>query len=143
MSALGDFMRYVDPKANVDTITEKALRVSETMGRTLGNASARPQELLDAIIAIADDAGEGVSKSISDQIRFADLLENFYGTSQTKSLTGQVARGTKAGMEEVATDLISGGPVSAVGKFVKGILGNTPKEQQRALEAFIDSLSRE
>lgn len=144
MKALTDFVKYTGYKGDISKLSTQALRVGEVAQRVLGNASARPQEVIDAIANLADEAGMGIGKQIKDQIRFSDLIDNFYGSTQTRSLAGQVGRGVKSGAEGVVEDIATNGPiggaVKSVGRGVKAILGKTEKEQQKALEAFLDHI---
>lgn len=147
MRPLQDFVKYIGYKGDIEKLGTQNLRVAEIAQRVLGNASARPQEVLDAIAALADKAGKGkLSKDISDAIRFSDLIEDFYGLQQTRSLAGQVAKGTKAGVEGATESVIqgaaNGGVTGMVGSVVKGVLGKTTAEQQKALDALLSSLSK-
>jgi hypothetical protein len=145
MNKLTDFVKYTGHKGDIEKLTAKELRLAEIAQRTLGNASSRPQEVMDAIISLADKSGKkGLGKDLSDAIRFSDLMEDFYGIQQTRSLAGQVARGTKAGVEGATESLLqnasTGGITGVISTAVKGILGKTTAEQQRALENLIKSL---
>lgn len=147
MRPLQDFVKYIGYKGDIEKLGTQNLRVAEIAQRLLGNASARPQEVIDAITALADKAGKGkLSKDISDAIRFSDLIEDFYGLQQTRSLAGQVAKGTKAGVEGATESIIqgaaNGGVTGMVGSVVKGVLGKTTAEQQKALDALLNSLSK-
>jgi len=147
MRPLQDFVKYIGYKGDIEKLGTQNLRVAEIAQRVLGNASARPQEVIDAITALADKAGKGkLSKDISDAIRFSDLIEDFYGLQQTRSLAGQVAKGTKAGVEGATESVIqgaaNGGVTGMVGSMVKGVLGKTTAEQQKALDALLNSLSK-
>ena len=147
MNKLTDFVKYTGHKGDIANLTAKDLRLAEIAQRTLGNASSRPQEVLDAIVSLADKSGKkGLGKDLADAIRFSDLMEDFYGIQQTRSMAGQVARGTKAGVEGATEALVEGasqgGITGVLGKAVKGILGKTPAEQQRALESLIKSLKK-
>jgi len=144
---LQEFVKYIGYKGDIEKLGTQNLRVAEIAQRVLGNASARPQEVLDTITSLADKAGKGkLSKDISDAIRFSDLIEDFYGLQQTRSLAGQVAKGTKAGVEGATESVIqgaaNGGVTGMVGSVVKGVLGKTSAEQQKALDALLSSLSK-
>ena len=146
MRPLQEFVKYIGYKGDIEKQGTQNLRVAEIAQRVLGNASARPQEVIDAISALADKAGKGkLSKDISDAIRFSDLIESFYGLQQTRSLAGQVAKGTKAGVEGATESVIqsaaNGGVTGILGSMAKGVLGKTTAEQQKALDALLSSLS--
>lgn len=142
MQKLQDFVKLTTYKGDLEKIGSQSLRVSEIASRILGNASARPQEVLDAIIGLSKDATK--TQDIKDLIKFSDLMEDFYGIQQTRSLAGQSARGIRAGVEgateALAESAANGGLTGLIGRVVKGVMGKTTKEQQRALEALIDSL---
>jgi len=144
---LQEFVKYIGYKGDIEKLGTQNLRVAEIAQRVLGNASARPQEVIDAITTLADKAGKGkLSKDISDAIRFSDLIEDFYGLQQTRSLAGQVAKGTKSGVEGATESVVqgaaNGGVTGVVSSVVKGVLGKTTAEQQKALDALLDSLSK-
>jgi len=145
MSKITDFVKYTSHKGDLESLATKDLKIAEVAQRVLGNASARPQEVLDAIVSLADKAGKkGLSKDLSDSIRFSDLIEDFYGMNQTRSIGGQMARGTKAGIEGATNAVVegaaNGGLSGMIGGAVKGVLGKTTAEQQKALEELIKSL---
>ncbi len=140
MKALKEFVKYTSYKGDLEKITSQSLRVGEIAQRVLGNAAARPQEVLDAIFSLADSAGGQLGKSVRDQIRFSDMLENFYNSTQTRTLSGGVARGVQSGVESLAEDVAKSGVIGTVVKRVTGLIGTTKKEQQRALKKFLESL---
>ena len=144
MNKLTNFIKYTGHKGDLEKLTASELRIAEIAQRVLGNASARPQEVLDDIVSLADKSSKkGIAKDLLDSIRFSDLMEDFYGIQQTRSLAGQVARGNKAAGESITESVIEGsqgGVTGLIGKAVKGVLGKTSVEQQRALEELIKSL---
>lgn len=147
INPLRDFVKYIGYKGDIAKLGTQNLRVAEIAQRVLGNASARPQEVIDALTKLADKAGKGkLSKDITDAIRFSDLIEEFYGLQQTRSLGGQVARGTKAGVEGATNSAIegaaNGGITGMIGGAVKGVLGKTTVEQQKALDELLFSLMK-
>lgn len=144
---LTDFVKLIGYKGNLDAIGTKTLRAGEVASRILGNAADRPISVLKDLEAAVERLGiKPGNINITDQIKFADLLENLFGTSQTRSLRGQVGRGaadasleTSGAMEDLATGNVKG----FVKKNLKAVLGRSDKEKIRLFKAFLKSVSEE
>ena len=92
MQALEEFIKLIGFKGDVDSLLKKDLRVGEVVSRILGNAADRPLSIINNIEKEAVDRGFKQTDSVIDLIQFADILEDVAGTSQTRSLRGQVGR---------------------------------------------------
>jgi hypothetical protein len=130
---LEDFVKLIQYKGNIEDITGKSLRAGEVARRVLGNASDRPQTVIDALIEMAKNVGyEGLDDPY-DLIRFADELEALLGTTQTGGLGGQVQRAAEGAMSRFG---MVGKTLETVGQL--GAPGGMDK--LNAIEAFLDSL---
>jgi hypothetical protein len=77
---------------------------------------------------------------VVDQLIFSDFLENVFGTSQTRSLRGQVARGTGDAITEAMSSIptsATGAAVAATKKVVNYANKKTPEEAIFALRKLL------
>jgi hypothetical protein len=121
----------------IDQLSTKDRKLGEVLMRSLGNASDRPLALIQDTLDAAKRNGFKSQDDILAQLRFADILENAYGSTQTRSLGGQVARGVKEGAMDVASDLGTGNLLGAATKTVRALAGKSTDEQVKAFEGFI------
>ena len=132
-NTFGKKMSLSDPLANI--------RAGQVTSRLLSNSPNRG-EVMRAILNSKNTAqkyGIEASDDIIAQVRFADLLEDVYGTQATRSLGGRFQRG----LEEfggVAQDAAQGQPISAAVKAtvrsvqaMRGISEEARKEALRSL----------
>lgn len=141
MKPIGDVVKLLGYKGDVTKLTAKELKASEVAMRVLGNASARPQEVIDAVINTAKKYGYTSKVDLNKVTRFADALEDIYpAITPTRGFTGSATRGVNQSVVGVAGDVATGN--------VKGVLGQalgssaTQKEIQQALDEFIASLGQ-
>lgn len=132
--AIEDFTKLIGYKGSMENITEKGLRAGEVASRVLGNASDRPQTVIDQLIESAKQAGYKGDVDVYDLIRFADELEDVLGQMQSRSLGGQVQR---AGENIVNR---AGGIMGQALESVARMGAPDAKEKLNALRQFIDEL---
>lgn len=121
----------------INDLSTKDRKLGEVLMRTMGNASDRPLSLIENTLDAAKRNGYKSKDDILAQLRFADILENAYGSTQTRSLGGQVARGVKEGAMDVAQDLGTGNLLGAAAKTVRALAGKSTDEQVKAFEDFV------
>jgi len=121
----------------IDQLSTKDRKLGEVLMRSLGNASDRPLALIQDTLDAAKRNGFKSDEDILAQLRFADILENAYGSTQTRSLGGQVARGVTDSAMDLAHDAASGNLLSLGAKTVRALAGKSTDEQVKAFEAFI------
>lgn len=100
----------------------KALRAGEIGQRILGNAPARPINMLNELGDTARSLGYKSDANIFNQIKMSDMLDDYMGNTQSRGLQGQVTRAvqnvTNAG--NAASDIASAeGPVQLLVKGAK------------------------
>jgi hypothetical protein len=141
LSALRDFVQLMGYKGNLENLKAKDLRVAEVASRVLGNAADRPTSVLQNVDDVAAKYGYKAKDSFMDQLQFADLLEDVFGTKQTRSLRGQVGRGTLDAVSEAtgaAQDVAQMNLLGLGTRAVKAILGKSKDDQIRALKALLE-----
>lgn len=142
---LTDFVKLIGYKGRLEDINTKSLRTAEVAQRLLGNAADRPTSVLTAIENAAIESGYKPTTSVFDQILFSDLLENYFGTTQTRSLRGQVARaGVDSATEAAgaATDAARGNVWGLVNRAIRFTVGNTDEDQIQALGQLLKDETR-
>lgn len=123
-----------------------ALRAGEVGNRILGNASAKPLKLLQLIDDTSKDFKFFSNVDLRNQFLFSDFLEDIFGTTQTRSLRGQVGKGVGDAEEaiQIAGQAVTGNiPGTVVGLAKKGlnlVRGITPENQKRAVKELIELL---
>lgn len=140
MTGLQDFVRLMGYKGNLANLGTKDLRAGEVAGRILGNAADRPLSVIQGVMDTAQKYGFKPKGNYQDQIRMADLLENVFGTTQTRSLRGQVGRAGADVLSEAAgaaTDAAHMNVLGLGGRALKAILGKSKEEQIKALEELL------
>ena len=133
---LTDFVKLIGYKGKLEDIDTKSLRTAEVAQRLLGNAADRPTSVLAGLEKAAIESGYKPTTSVFDQILFSDLLENYFGTTQTRSLRGQVARaGVDTATEAAGTaaDAARGNVWGLINRAIKFTTGNADEDQIQAL----------
>lgn len=141
LNALRDFVQILGYKGDLEKISTKDLRAGEVFSRVFGNASDRPTDVLQKLITTAEKYGYKGQGNVFDQLKFADLLENVYGTTQTRSLRGQVGRGALDAISETtgaAKDISTGNLLSLGTRTIKAILGRSEDQKVKAFEALVE-----
>lgn len=141
--ALQDFTRLIGYKGNLDDIVTKKLKTGEVSFRLLGNAQDRPMAVLQEIDRLSRILGFKSDDNVFNQVLFADLLENLFGTSQTRSIRGAMGRAAlDADAERIAgaTEAATGGLYSAIATKLKSVMGKSDKAKIDAFERFLKSV---
>lgn len=137
---LDDFYKLIGKKFSDKSDDILALRAGEVGNRILGNASANPLDVIGRLETAATKNGFKATNNPIDQLIFNDILEDLLGSTQTRSLRGQVSRGVRdaaANVEGMATDAVTGNVPGILKKAVDFARGVTPEEQLRALRQLL------
>lgn len=139
--ALYDFTKLLGYKGFPEDITKQSLRAGEILNRILGNASARPTEIIQPIIDLSSALGFKGGSPL-DQIQFADILENIFGTTQTRGFKGEINRGVGQALEAIDTakNVATGNVGGLTEKLIRKVYGVTKENQIKALKNFLDML---
>ena len=135
-----DFLNLMGYKGPLERISTKDLRAGEIAMRMLGNAADRPLSVIQALEEAAVKNGFKKTDNIFDQVLFSDMLENLFGTSQTRSLRGEVGR---AGMDVAnelggaAADIAKGDIFGLIGRGFKAALGKSDQAKIDAIQKLI------
>ena len=146
LEGLEEFVRLMGHKGNLDDITTRDLRAGEVFLRAFGNAADRPMTVLNKLYQNAQKygyKGADTPQSTLDQFKFADILEDVYGSSQTRALRGQVGRGVSDVADPLSRSISAAreaakwSPVSAALRLTRGFLSGTGDDTLRAFENLI------
>lgn len=141
MSALRDFVQLMGYKGNLENITAKDLRAAEVGQRVLGNAADRPMSVLSSMDEIAQKYGYKPKGNYLDQLQMADIMEDVFGSRQTRALRGQVKR---AGLDAVseatgaAQDVASGNVLGLGTRAIRAITGRSDEAQVKAFKELVN-----
>lgn len=114
----------------------KEAKAGDIMRRLLGSGDrTRVAQALQNLEAYAEKTGLVDGKSITDQVIFADILEDIFGTEATTGLQGQVQRAITS-----AQDVQSGNLLTAAGKFVGERTGKLTRVGQERKDAALRAL---
>lgn len=144
LTAIGDYAKLIGYKGRIDDITEKSLKAGEVSMRTLGNASDKPLSTIDQLYETAIKYGYEGDENIINQIRFADALEDIYG-SPTRSIGGQIARATNLASDPAQSaassirEMVKWSPYSGGIRALRnaGLLGKRDKDIIEAFERMV------
>lgn len=92
IQALKKFTELIGFKGSIEDIGTQTLKAGEVTRRMLGQASARPIEIIDELLAQAKKAGIDFDGNFDDLVRFADDLDDIAGLTQTTGVQGAVQR---------------------------------------------------
>lgn len=139
--SLGEFTKLLGYKGNIEGLTQQSLRAGEVLNRILGNASARPNEVLQKLVDLTTELGYKGGNPL-EQVQFADMLENIFGTTQTRGLKGEVNRGVGMALEGtgLAKDAATMNLGNLTDKAIRKIFGITKEKQINALKSFFGML---
>jgi len=90
---LTDIIKLLGYKGDLDALTAKDLKAGEVGLRVLGNASDRPQSIIDEIVRVASDNGYKSDVNLNNIIALTDQLEGLYDITMPRSFSGQVTSG--------------------------------------------------
>lgn len=121
------------------------IRAGQVTSRILTNSPNRGEiiKTINSMQAMAKKYGYKVDEDVINQVIFADMLEDVFGTQATRSLRGQVARGVADAQQVVegGIDAAGGNIGSAIMKIGKAAInaprGITNENKKRALEALL------
>lgn len=140
-TALDDFFQLIGRKWSGKSDDLLALRAGEVGNRILGNASANPLDVIARLESTATAYGFKGQNNPVDQLIFNDLLEDWLGSTQTRSLRGQVGRGVSDALTKdaagIAKDAATGnapGLLTRAWDYARQI---DPDEQLRMLEELL------
>ncbi len=138
-TALDQFNKLMGRDFNIESDIAK-LRAGEVGNRILGNASSKPLSAINEIEKIARELGYKTNISARKQFLFAYFLEDLFGTTQTRSLRGQVGKGVGDAEEaiNIAGDVIKGNAPGLLKKGYNLIRGITPDKQKEAVKQLIN-----
>lgn len=145
MGALQEFVQLLGYKGDLEKLGTKDLKAGEVASRVLGNAADRPTSVIQRLDEIAQKYGYKSKGNVMDQIQFADLLENVFGTTQTRSMRGQVGRGALDAVSEATgaiEDTASGNILALGARAIKAMTGKSKEEQIKALGELLESQSK-
>lgn len=141
MKPIQEVVKLLGYKGDIDKLTTKEIKAAEVALRVIGNASDRPQSVIDELLRVSEKYGYKSDVDLKKVIIFADALEDVYpNITPKRGLTGSTARGVNQSGIGVAGDIATGN--------VKGLLGQvlnssaTQKEVQSALDEFLKSLNK-
>src|SRR3990167_2274770 len=139
------FFKDLGYKGPLDEISTQSLRTGEVSLRTLGNASARPKESLQKMLAVARKYGYESPIDEMELIKWSDRLEDIFPIAPTRSLRGEVARAGTDVVGNIAKKkgLIRGLATSADEKLMEGlnwVRGMTPENRLRLLNELLDDV---
>lgn len=117
------------------------MKAGEVMNRILGNAAARPLQVLNDVEKSARELGYKYSDNVVAQIKFADMLEDIIG-APTRSLGGQIERviNRATGLKDFIRKSLPF--ADNAGEFLKTSLSRTPEQRLNSLLDYINKLSK-
>lgn len=142
---IADFAKIIGYKGRLEDISGKTLRTAEVAQRVLGNAADRPMTVLTDLENAAINYGYKPKTSVFDQILFSDLLENYFGTTQTRSLRGQISRAgvdTATEMVGATADAARGNIFGLINKAIRFTTGHSDEQQLKALGQLLKDETR-
>mgnify|MGYP001617551139 FL=1 len=121
------------------------IRAGQVASRILTNSPNRGEiiKVINSMQNVAKKYGHKAEEDVINQVIFADMLEDVFGTQATRSLRGQVARGVTdvQGVVEGGIDAATGNKTGAIiNLFKKGIdatRGVNNEAKKKALEALL------
>lgn len=143
LGALRDFVQLMGYKGDLEKITAKDLKAGEIASRILGNAADRPMSAIQALDDVAMKYGYKGKGSVLDQVQFADLLEDVFGTTQSRGMRGQVGRGALDAVSEVTgavNDTATGNVLALGSRALKAVIGKSKDDQIKALKELLGAL---
>lgn len=142
---LTETSKLIGHKGPIDDISKSALNAGEVSRRVLSERSAQARQILNNLQNLAKQQGFKDKGSIIKKVQFADMLEDFFGTTQSTGYKGQTARAQGNAIDkgvEVVSDAVSAvsspvGLAQAGNKVIKALTGKTPKKQLAALKSLL------
>jgi len=121
------------------------IKAGQVASRILSNSPNRGDviKVINTMQATAKKYGYRVDEDVINQVIFADMLEDVFGTQATRSLRGQVARGTVDAAQAIegAVDFASGNVGNVLFRTAKGtgkfLMGENVEAKRAALKALL------
>lgn len=125
-------------KGKVSEITAKDLKAGEVALRILGNASDRPQSVIDEVLKVAKENGYTSNVDLNRLIYVTDQLEDLYDITPSRGFSGS----TQRGIDQSAAGTVGDVATMNVGGLFNRVAGSqaTRQEVKEAFEAYINSL---
>lgn len=125
-------------KGKVSEITAKDLKAGEVALRILGNASDRPQSVIDEVLRVAKENGYTSKVDLNRLIYVTDQLEDLYDITPSRGFSGS----TQRGIDQSAAGTVGDVATMNVGGLFNRVAGSqaTRQEVKEAFEAYINSL---
>ena len=138
-------------KLSPEAITAKDLKMGEVSLRTLGNAAGEVRPTLEEMITTAEQIraayGQGTTMNKTALIRYADALEDVFPITPTRSLRGEVSRGTRDALGNFTEDVVRSGAkratfnraADAIMDKIDSMRGITPENRFKLLMEVLES----
>lgn len=138
MKPIQDMVKLLGYKGDIEQLTAKELRAGEVALRVLGNAAARPQDVIDGVLQTAQKYGYESDVDLNRLIYITDQLEDLYDITPSRGFSGSTARGVDqsgiGALGEAAT-------LNLGGLFNRALSSRASRQEVReAFEAFLGSL---
>lgn len=137
---LVDTTKLLGYKGDLDKLTSKDLKAGEVALRILGNATDRPQSVIDEIVKASSDYGYKSNVNLNNIITLTDQLEGLYDITMPRSFRGEVTRGIEGSnaigaMGDAAT-------MNVGGLYNRAMQSRASQQEIRnAFEAYLKSLN--
>lgn len=140
MKPIQDVTKLLGYKGDVSKLSAKELKAAEVALRVLGNASDRPQSVIDAVIEAATKNGYTSDVDLKKVLIMTDAMEDLYpGITPNRGFSGSTARGmNQSDALGAAKDVMTLNPGSVFNRLMSSTASET--EIQAAFEAFLNSL---
>lgn len=144
LGGLEEYVRFLGYKGRLEDITEKTIAPGEKFMRVFGNASDRPNDVLNTLYGTARKYGYEGEENIINQFKFADILESIYG-QPSRSIGSQIARSVSPTQDPTQVsasairEMAKWSPYSGAIRFLRarGLLGRHQNDVLRAFENLI------
>jgi len=139
MRPIQEVVKLLGYKGDIDKLSTKELKAGEVALRVLGNASSRPQEVIDAVLTAAKSGGFKSKVDMNKIITFVDKLEDLYDITPSRGFSGSATRGIN---QSDMTGIVSDVATMNVPGMASRALNSAPsqKELKEAFEALLKSL---
>lgn len=138
MKPIQDVVKLLGYKGDLEELTTKDLKAAEVALRVLGNASDRPQSVIDEVLSVAQQTGYTSDVDLNRVLILTDQLEDLYDITPSRGFSGSAARGVNQSAAGTVGDAATG---NISGLFSKALNSRaSQKEVQEAFEAFLNSL---
>src|SRR3990167_294899 len=135
-------------KKSVEAVTASDLKLGEVALRNLGNASGELRPAFEEMIALTQKYGGSSTIDRMGLIKYADALEDVFPITPTRSLQGNISRGTRDAMGNFTQDIAEGKSLKAgvfnrmsepVMNFYDKMRGLTPENRFKLLMEVLEA----